>query len=185
MNIVGMPGSLRRESFNRRLLRAAAMELPDEADLTIWDGLWAVPPFSEDDEDPCPPPVSELRTVIDDADALLIATPEYNGSLPGQLKNALDWASRPRGNAVLEGKPVAVASASPTPYGAAWAQQSLRMVLNIIGAEVTGPELAVPQAFRQFGDDGRLADPDLRGGLATLVVELASSVPATPAGAAA
>lgn len=133
-----------------------------------------MPPFNEDVEaGPVPLAVADLREVIEQADAVLIATPEYNGSMPGQLKNALDWASRPRGGAVLEGKPVATMSASPTPYGAIWAQEHLRKVLNIIGADVTGGELAVPQAFRQFDDTGRLADPELRGRLTELVTELA------------
>lgn len=173
MNIVGIPGSLRSESFNRKLLRAAALELPPGVTLEIWDGLGAVPPFNEDDETgPVHPAVAELRRVIEAADAVFIATPEYNGSLPGQLKNALDWASRPRGSAVLQNKRVATASVSLTPYGAAWAQEALRKVLSISGADVTGGELVVPQAFRQFDADGRLADPQLRDRLAQLIAEL-------------
>lgn len=183
MRILGIPGSLRRGSFNRRLLQAAASGLPAGAKLTVWDGLAAVPPFNEDDEDgPTHPAVADLRSSIGAADAVLIATPEYNGALPGQLKNALDWASRPRGSAVLEGKPVATVSASLTPYGAAWAQQNLRKVLNVIGAEVIGGELAVPQAFQQFGEDGRLADPELTGRLTDLVTELAARTLIEPAG---
>ena len=174
ITIAGIPGSLRRESFNRRLLEAAAHELAAGVELEIWDGLAGVPPFNQDAETgPVPLAVAELRTLIAHADAVLIATPEYNGSMPGQLKNALDWASRPPGNAVLEGKPVATVSASPTPYGAAWAQESLRRVLNVIGADLAGGELAVPHAFRQFDQDGRLADAELRGRLAELVAELA------------
>jgi chromate reductase len=174
MNIVGIPGSLRRESFNRKLLLAAALELPPGVTLEVWDGLGAVPPFNEDDDDTAPvhPAVAKLRSVIEAADAVFIATPEYNGSLPGQLKNALDWASRPRGSAVLQGKRVATASASPTPYGAAWAQETLRKVLSISGADVTGGELVMPQAFQQFDLDGRLADPQLRDRLAQLIAQL-------------
>lgn len=172
--ITGIAGSLRRDSFNRRLLEAAAQELPGGITLKIWDGLQRVPPFNEDVEaGPVPLAVADLRDVIAEADAVLIATPEYNGSMPGQLKNALDWASRPRGSAVLESKPVATASASPTPYGATWAQENLRRVLAVSGADVVGGELAVPQAFRQFDDTGRLADPELRGRLTELVTELA------------
>lgn len=180
--ITAIPGSLRRDSFNRRLLEAAVQELPDGVTLRIWDGLRHVPPFSEDVEaEPVPLAVADLREVIAEADAVLIATPEYNGSMPGQLKNALDWASRPRGSAVLDGKPVATMSASPTPYGAAWALEHLRKVLNILGADVVGGEVAVPQVFRQFDDSGRLADPELRGRLTELVTELAVRISAAPA----
>jgi chromate reductase len=116
--IVGLAGSLRAASFNRQLLAAVAFELPPGVTLEVWDGLQDVPPFNEDIEGgPAPVAVTELRSVIGDADGVLIATPEYNGSIPGQLKNALDWASRPRGDAVLEGKPVATLSASPSRRG--------------------------------------------------------------------
>jgi chromate reductase len=133
VRITGIAGSLRRESFNRKLLHAAAHEMPHGAELTVWDGLGAVPPFSEDLEAaPAPAGVTDLRQVIAEADGLLFATPEYNGSVPGQLKNAIDWASRPR-RGVLQGKPAAVISASPAPYGAAWAQADLRKILKIAG----------------------------------------------------
>jgi chromate reductase len=181
ITIAGIPGSLRLESFNRRLLQAAAHMLPAGIEMKIWEGLARIPPFSEDAEaGPVPPAVAGLRKLISDADALLIATPEYNGSMPGQLKNALDWASRPRGSAVFDGKPVGTASASPTPYGAVWAQDSLRKVLSIIGADVTGGEFAVPYAFRQFDQAGRLADAELRGRLIGLITELAERSDATP-----
>jgi chromate reductase, NAD(P)H dehydrogenase (quinone) len=181
VTIAGIPGSLRQDSFNRRLLQAAAQELPAGVELKVWNGLAHVPAFNEDVEhEPAPAAVAELRHLIETADALLIATPEYNGSIPGQLKNALDWASRPRGDAALEGKRVATMSASPTPYGAAWAQENLRKVLNIIGCDVTGGELTVPQAFRQFDDDGVLLDQELRYRLGALVTELAGSVVSAP-----
>lgn len=103
VRITGIAGSLRRESFNRKLLHAAAHEMPHGAELTVWDGLGAVPPFSEDLEAaPAPAGVTDLRQVIAEADGLLFATPEYNGSVPGQLKNAIDWASRPRRGGVLK-----------------------------------------------------------------------------------
>jgi chromate reductase len=118
VRITCIAGSLRRESFNRKLLDAAAYEMPPGAKLTIWNGLGAVPPFSEDLEAaPAPPGVAKLRQVIAEADGLLFATPEYNGSVPGQLKNAIDWASRPTRDGVLQGKPAAVISASPSPAG--------------------------------------------------------------------
>jgi chromate reductase, NAD(P)H dehydrogenase (quinone) len=174
ITIAGIAGSLRRGSFNRALLLAAAYHLPPGAELAVWDGLRRVPPFSEDAEaGRAPAGVAELRRVIGDADGLLIATPEYNGSVPGQLKNALDWASRPRGAAALDGKPTAVISASPTPYGAAWAQADLRKILGIASAELTAAGLAVPRAPTQFTLAGQLADPVLRDRLAVVITELA------------
>jgi chromate reductase len=172
IRIAGIAGSLRRASFNRRLLQAALHELPGGMELAIWDHLDRVPPFNEDWEADPAPAVTALREVIAGAAGLLITTPEYNGSIPGQLKNAVDWASRPRGNAVLEGKLVGVIGASPTPYGAARAQADLRKVLTAAGAQVCKTELAVPQVFSQFAPDGRLTDPSLRGRLAQLGSEL-------------
>lgn len=142
--IAGIAGSLRAGSHTRALLRAAASHRPPGLRLTIWDVLATVPPFSEDLEAaPAPGAVAELRQLIG-ADAVLIITPEYNGSVPGQLKNALDWASRPRGAAVLEGKPAAVISASSSPRGGAGALADLRKILTIAGADVTETGLAVP-----------------------------------------
>jgi chromate reductase len=161
--IVGLAGSLRTGSFNRQLLAAAARELPAYVTLEAWDGLEGVPPFNEDLESgPAPVAVAELRRVIKDADGVLIATPEYNGSIPGQLKNALDWASRPRGAAVLEGKPVATLSASPSRRGGLGAQADLRRVLGIIGAEIRGEEIAVPHIHEQFDEHGGLVDREMR-----------------------
>jgi chromate reductase, NAD(P)H dehydrogenase (quinone) len=161
--IVGLAGSLRAGSVNRRLLAAVAYQLPADVTLEVWDGLEGVPPFNEDLEGgPAPVAVAELRSVIKDADGVLIATPEYNGSIPGQLKNALDWASRPRGAAVLQGKPVATLSASPSRRGGAGAQADLRRVLGVIGAEIRGEEIAVPHIHEQFDHNGGLSDPELR-----------------------
>jgi len=178
-NVVGISGSLRSGSFNRRVLDAAASELPAHVALEIWDGLALVPPFSEDaDSGPEPLAVTELRKIIRQADGLLIATPEYNGSIPGQLKNALDWASRPRGEAALEGKPVATLSASPTPYGGSRAQADLRRVLTAIHAELRGEGITVPHIHEQFDIDGRLLDDELRSRLQTLLAALAEPVAA-------
>lgn len=171
-NILGIAGSLRRESFNRTLLTAAGAHLPDHIELHHWDRLADIPPFDEDREHPVPAAVAELRDAIANADALLIATPEYNGSIPGQLKNAIDWASRPRGDSSLGGKPAAVIGASPTPHGATWAQEDLRRVLGIAGADVAGRHLPVPHVFRQFDENGSLLDADLRADLRTLIAQL-------------
>jgi chromate reductase, NAD(P)H dehydrogenase (quinone) len=175
--ILGIAGSIRRESFNRKLLAAAALELPAEMELHTWDDLAQVPPFDEDLENhPAPQAVADLRRAITEADGVLIATPEYNASIPGQLKNALDWASRPYGDAALAGKPVAVIGASPSGYGAAWAQQELRKVLGSIGADVADGYLPVPHVFKQFDEDGTLLDHQLRENLTTLVAELGTRI---------
>jgi chromate reductase, NAD(P)H dehydrogenase (quinone) len=181
VRITGIAGSLRRESFNRKLLNAAAYEMPPGAELTIWDGLGAVPPFSEDLEAaPAPPGVAELRQVIAEADELLFATPEYNGSVPGQLKNAIDWASRPPRDGVLQGKPAAVISASPSPHGAAWAQADLRKILTIAGADVCDSGLAIPRIPGQFTPVGLLADPAMNRALTQVITDLLARA-ATPA----
>ena len=112
MRVLGVSGSLRRDSYNTRLLRAAAELLPEGVELELWDGLRAVPPYDQDDDvDPAPAAVAAIRAAIAGADAVLFATPEYNSSVPGALKNALDWASRPIATNVLRNKPVAVGHA--------------------------------------------------------------------------
>ncbi len=135
--ILAIPGSLRVESYNRRLLEAARELAPADVDVEVWDGLKRVPPFDEDDEGDPGAAVLELREAITQADAVVIATPEYNASLPGQLKNALDWASRPRRSNVLRGKPVAVIGAGPRPLAAVHGVTAARVVLGAIGARVT------------------------------------------------
>jgi chromate reductase len=139
----------------------------------LWDGLKDVPPYDEDDDvDPAPAGAAHFRAALAEADAVLIATPEYNSSIPGVLKNALDWASRPIATNPLRNKPVAVIGASTGMFGAVWAQAELRKVLSAIGARVVDAELAVGQAGRKR-EDGRLLDDELetqlREGLETLV----------------
>ena len=116
--------------------------------------------------------MTDLRQVIAEADGLLFATPEYNESVPGQLKNAIDWASRPPRGGVLQGKPAAVISASPTPYGAAWAQAGLRKILKIAGADICDSGLAVPRIPGQFTLGGLLADPAMNRGLTQVIADL-------------
>jgi chromate reductase len=173
MRVLGISGSLRRASYNAQLLRAAAAELPPGASFALFDELAVVPPYSEDlDGDPAPPGAAALRAAIAGADALVIATPEYNSSVPGQLKNALDWASRPLVASVLRGKPVAVVGASSGVFGAIWAQAEVRKVLGAIGARVLDDELPVGQAHEAFAADGSLRDPGLREQLAGTVAAL-------------
>jgi chromate reductase, NAD(P)H dehydrogenase (quinone) len=171
--IAGIAGSLRRDSYNRLLLNAAARMLPADVEFATADMLDRIPPFNEDWEaEPAPVAVAQLRRLISQSDALLIATPEYNGSIPGQLKNALDWASRPRASAALQDKPAAVISASTGGRGAASAAADLRRVLKIAGATVIETGLALPRAFAQFTDDGQLADPALEHQLHLVIAEL-------------
>jgi chromate reductase, NAD(P)H dehydrogenase (quinone) len=178
MRILGISGSLRRGSHNTRLLRAAGAALPPGADLVEWDGLRDLPAFDEDLESTPPPVVQDLLDAIEEADAILIATPEYNASLPGALKNALDWASRPFPDNVLRGKPAAVVGASTGLFGAVWAQAEVRKVLKTSGAHVLESELPVGMADMAFDEEGGLADPDLAARLEDLVSDLAREVAA-------
>jgi chromate reductase, NAD(P)H dehydrogenase (quinone) len=146
MRILAISGSLRAGSYNTVLARAAADVAPDGVEVELYDRLGELPHFDADLEGAEPESVHDLRERISRADAVLIVTPEYNGSIPGALKNAIDWASRPRGDAALLNKTVAVAGASTGQYGAMWAQQDLRRMLGIAGARVVGPELPVSRA---------------------------------------
>src|SRR5215216_2953699 len=141
MRVLCISGSLRRDSYNRKLLRAAGELAPAATELVHWEGLKTLPPFDEDDEHAPRAAVVALREAITRADALLIATPEYNASLPGQLKNALDWASRPYPDNVLKEKPSAVIGASTGLFGAVWAQAEVRKALKASGAHVLDSEL--------------------------------------------
>jgi len=137
MKVLAISGSLRRDSYNTKLLRAAEELLPPAVDFVLYEGLKGVPPYDqEDDVEPAPPAVAALRRAVADADAILFATPEYNSSIPGVLKNALDWVSRPVATNSLRNKPVAVVGASTGAFGAVWAQAELRKVLAAIGARV-------------------------------------------------
>jgi len=161
MRILGISGSARRDSHNTKLLRAAAELLPAGVELVEWEGLGALPIFDEDLEADRPEPVADLHAAMADADAVLIATPEYNHSIPGGLKNALDWASRPHSENPLRNKPALVIGASTGLFGAVWAQAEARKVLAALGAKVLEHELPVGLADGAFAQDGTLADPEL------------------------
>lgn len=177
MVILGLSGSLRRASHNRALLEAAGRELPHGVELNIFERLGEIPPYNEDlDVDPAPEAVAALREAITSADGILIATPEYNGSIPGQLKNALDWASRPFPDSSLKGKPAAVVGASKGLFGALWAQAELRKVLTTSGAKVVDRELPIGTAHEAFDADGGLIDDEQRKTLAELVADLHQTV---------
>jgi len=179
MRILGISGSLRRESYNTKLLLAAGELLPADAELVLWDGLKAVPPYDGDDDvESGPDGVAALRDAISGADAILFATPEYNSSIPGQLKNAIDWASRPLATNVLRSKPVAVVGASTGMFGAVWSQAELRKVLAATGARVVEGEVAAGQAPTRFDATGRLVGEELVARLADVVAGLvAEAIP--------
>ena len=173
MRILAIAGSLRRDSHNKQLLRRAAELLPEGVELDWFEQLRTIPPYDADDDTAsAPAPVQAIRNSIAAADALLIATPEYNASIPGVLKNALDWASRPFPDNALRSKPVAVIGASTSMFGAVWAQAETRKVLGAIGARVVDAELPVARAHEAFGEHDRLLEPDHHDGLTEIVDRL-------------
>jgi chromate reductase len=176
MRVLGISGSLRRDSHNGALLRAAAERLPAGAELEVYDGLAGIPPYDEDVEvQGVPESVQELREAIRGADAVLIATPEYNHSVPGQLKNALDWASRPAGESALTGISAAVIGASTGMFGAVWAQAELRKVLGAMGGRVLEAELPVSHAHELRRGDRLDLSPDQAEHLEELLDELVAA----------
>jgi len=183
MRVLGLCGSLRRDSHNRRLLAAAARVLGAGVEFEDWAGLEQVPPYSEDrDVTPAPSAVEDFRAALARADAVVIATPEYNHSVPGQLKNALDWASRPFPHNALRAKPVAVIGASTSLFGAVWAQAELRRVLAASGAHVIDEELPVASAHETLATDGSPRDRELQDALAGIIEQLRQAARAPSSG---
>jgi chromate reductase len=179
MKVLAISGSLRRDSYNTKLLRVAEELLPTVVQFELWDALKAVPPYDEEDDvQPAPAAVAALREAIAASDAVLIATPEYNASIPGQLKNALDWVSRPPATNALRNKPVAVVGASTGAFGAVWSQAELRKVLATIGARVVDAEVAVGHAPTRFDEEGRLLDETIREQLVETIETLLAETPA-------
>jgi chromate reductase len=175
--VLAISGSLRHDSYNTKLLRNAVELFPDDVVVEHWDGLKQVPPYDEDDDrDGAPAAVASLRAAFEGADAVFISTPEYNSSIPGQLKNALDWVSRPLATNPLRNKPAAVVGASAGAFGAVWAQAELRKVLAAIGARVVEGEVAVGHAPDKFDVQGRLVEEDLREQLSEVVEVLVAAV---------
>jgi chromate reductase, NAD(P)H dehydrogenase (quinone) len=178
MRVLLVSGSLRRGSYNAALLRAAAGALPRGVRHSWLDGIAGLPPYREDhDGERVPVAVGRLRGTIAAAAAVVIATPEYNGSIPGGLKNAVDWASRPFPANALRDKPVAVIGASTGIFGAVWAQAELRKSLDIAGARVIDAELAVGGAHDAFLPSGELRDPALAARLRHVVAALVAAQP--------
>jgi chromate reductase len=180
MRILAVSGSLRESSFNTSLLRAALEAAPDGVELELWDGIGELPLYDEDLEDDAPVSVQRLRDAWAAADAILFATPEYNGSVPGGLKNAIDWASRPKLEGVLRNKTAAVVGASTGQFGALWAQQDLKRILGITGARVVGTEIPVGRAHERFDSEGRLLDGEVFEQLRLHLTTLASEAVAVP-----
>lgn len=172
IRVLGISGSLRRRSYNTALLEVASELLPHGMVLDIYD-LSSLPMYNQDEEKPFPPVVEEFRDRLAQADALLIATPEYNASITGALKNAIDWASRPPAQP-LNGKPVAIMGASTGNFGTLRAQLHLRQILTHVGAlTMPKPEVLVARAREAFAPDGDLVDETARGFLRDLLVSLA------------
>ena len=171
MRLLAISGSLRRGSYNSLLLDAAADQLPGDVEVVVWRCLADIPAFDED-LGTAPAAVEELRDEIARSHAVLIATPEYNASVPGALKNVLDWVSRPLATNPLRDKPVAVVGASQGLFGAVWAQADLRRILKTIGARVDDRDLPVGRAHEAFTAEGRLRDPQLVARLGAIVDDL-------------
>lgn len=166
MRVLAVSGSLRHDSANTRLLRALTEDAPAEVEIELWEGLRSVPPYDQDiDGDDVDRHVRVYRHgaemfkhAVAGADAVIFSTPEYNSSIPGALKNALDWASRPLATNPFRNKPVAVVGASAGMFGAVWAQAELRKVLGAMGARVVGGDVPVGHALERFDEAGRLDD---------------------------
>ena len=177
MRVCGIAGSLRRESYNRSLLRAAVTLAPDGMEIVVFDRLGEIPPYNADVEAAGDPePVAALKAAIRAADALLVVTPEYNYGVPGVLKNAIDWASRPPTGSVLVGKAVALMGASPGRTGTARAQLALRQSFVFTQSlALPGPEVLVAEAAQRFTPDGTLKDEDTRRHVRGLLERLKAS----------
>ena len=176
MRVLGISGSLRKDSHNTELLRAAATLLPSGVEFELYEGLKGIPPYVEDEEGDAPESVKHLRERIAAADAVLFATPEYNHSIPGALKNALDWVSRPIATNSLRNKPVAVIGASTGMFGAVWAQAELRKVASALGARVIDREVPVPIADEIVRDREKLESSGTHNLIVGLLAELLAEV---------
>ena len=172
MKVLALSGSLRQEAFSTRLVNAAADLAPEGVEISRFEGLEDIPGFNQDRESEVAGIVEDLRNQIEAADALLIVTPEYNASMPGQLKNAIDWASRPHGESALAGKPAAVLSSSPMPFGAIWANQQVRKAFTITGTPTVEREVAIGKVDEKLDDSDRLTDDAARSEVASLLAEL-------------
>jgi chromate reductase len=173
ISILGIAGSLRKASYNRGALRAAQQVAPRDVTIEICD-LAGIPPFNQDEESSMPEPVVRFKARIRAADAILFVTPEYNYSIPGVLKNAIDYASRPYGDSAWNGKPVAIMGASVGMLGTARAQYHLRQWFVFLNMHpLNKPEVMIANAGDRFDDQGNLTDDDTREHIKKLVEALA------------
>jgi len=184
ITVIGLSGSLRRDSFNTRLLRAAATQMPDGSSLEV-ESIAAIPLYNFDNESAhgIPEPVIALKETIAAADGLLIATPEYNHSLPGVLKNAIDWLSRPPADVprVFGNLPVAIIGATPGAFGTVLAQNAWLPVMRTLRARLwSGGRLLAPHASQLFDEAGRLADAAMAQRLASFMADFVAHIRATP-----
>jgi chromate reductase len=178
MRVLAISGSLRQASNSTALLRALAEEAPEGVEVELWHGLREIPPYDADEDlAPGPEGVEAFRELVRDVDAVFFATPEYNSSVPGALKNALDWASRPLATNAFRNKPVAVVGSSAGAFGGVWSAAELRKVLGAMGARVAEVEMAVGHANEKLDEQGELKDDEVRGqlreALDTLLAEVA------------
>jgi chromate reductase len=172
LTILGIAGSLRKASYNRGALRAAQQLVTADAQIEIFE-LDGIPPFNQDEESPAPDKVVQFKARIRTADAILFATPEYNYSVPGVLKNAIDWASRPYGDSAWDGKPVAIMGASPGMLGTARAQYHLRQSFVFLNMyPLNRPEVMIANASERFDEQGNLTDEDTRKHIRKLLQSL-------------
>ena len=172
LNILAFAGSLRKDSYNKMLLRAAVDLAPKDATIKLFD-LEEIPPFNQDFEQSPPERVKDFKAKIKAADAILIVTPEYNYSVPGVLKNAIDWCSRPVGDNSWEGKPVAIMSASTGMLGGARAQYHLRQIFVTLDMRpINKPEIMVNFAAQKFDEKGNLTDDKTKELIRTLLTAL-------------
>jgi chromate reductase, NAD(P)H dehydrogenase (quinone) len=185
MRILAISGSLRSGSNNSGLLRALREEAPEGVEIELWHGLAGIPAYDADEDGvPGPEPVEALRALVRSVDGVFFATPEFNSSVPGALKNALDWASRPLATNSFRNKPVAVVSSSAGAFGGVWAAAELRKVLGAMGARVTEAELSVGHAHEKFDDEGHLVDEEVRRGLRDALDTLVAEIPSDALAAA-
>ena len=176
--ILALVGSLRAGSYNHQLAEAAAKRAPDGIDVEIFEGLAEVPFYNEDLDRPgdVPAPAQTLRDTVQRADALLLVSPEYNGTIPATLKNAIDWTSRPYQAGAIVGKPLAVIGTSGGHYGGVWAHDETRKSARIAGAHVLDDiKLAVPQAAERFGTNHPADDDEIATAMPEILVRLAGA----------
>jgi chromate reductase len=172
IRILGIAGSLRKGSYNHGALRAATELVPDGATIEIFD-LDGIPGFNQDEEQNPPEKVAEFKRKIREADAILFATPEYNYSVPGVLKNAIDWASRPYGDSAWDGKPAAIMGASVGAIATARAQYHLRQMMVFLNMfPINQPEVMIGNAGEKFDDQGNLTDETTRDFVSQLLKNL-------------